>query len=113
MTKAGLKLKKLNRLVLGGGGGKPDYLQKLSVSKPNFARKYSLESSRRDLYNALLCTVLESNPQNQENHGEKRTWSNSGEKWPGEAHLHRSRGIRLGEKIYENKSTVLKAQFFV
>ena len=33
-----------------------------------------------------LCTVLESNPKNQENHGEKRTWSNSGEKWPGEAH---------------------------
>ena len=26
--------------------------------KPNFASKYSLESSRRDLNNALLCTVL-------------------------------------------------------
>ena len=26
--------------------------------KPNFASKYSLESSRRDLYNALLCTVF-------------------------------------------------------
>ena len=25
---------------------------------------YSLESSRRDLHNALLCTVLESNPKN-------------------------------------------------
>ena len=35
---------------------------------------------------APFCTVLESNPKNQENHGEKRTWSNSGEKWPGEAH---------------------------
>ena len=46
-----------------------------AVSKPNFARKYALESSRRDLQNALLCTVLESNPQNQENRGEKRTWS--------------------------------------
>ena len=49
-----------------------------AVSKPNFARKYALESSRRDLHNALLCTVLESNPKNQENHGGKRTWSNPG-----------------------------------
>ena len=30
------------------------------VSKPNFPSKCSLESSRRDLHNALLCTVLES-----------------------------------------------------
>ena len=30
-----------------------------SVSKPNFATKYALESSRRDPHNALLCTVLE------------------------------------------------------
>ena len=29
-----------------------------AVSKPNFERKYSLESSRRDLHNALLCTAL-------------------------------------------------------
>ena len=29
-----------------------------AVSKPNFASKFSLESSRRDLHNALLCTVL-------------------------------------------------------
>ena len=29
-----------------------------AVSKPHFARKYSLESSRRDVHNALLCTVL-------------------------------------------------------
>ena len=29
-----------------------------AVSKPNFASKYALESSRRDLHNALLCTVL-------------------------------------------------------
>ena len=29
-----------------------------AVSKPKFASKYSLESSRRDLHNALLCTVL-------------------------------------------------------
>ena len=28
----------------------------------DFASKYSLESSRRDLHNALLSTVLESNP---------------------------------------------------
>ena len=29
-----------------------------AVLKPNFASKYALESSRRDLHNALLCTVL-------------------------------------------------------
>ena len=29
-----------------------------AVSKPIFASTYSLESSRRDLHNALLCTVL-------------------------------------------------------
>ena len=29
-------------------------------SKPNFASKYSLESSRRDLHNGLLCTVISS-----------------------------------------------------
>ena len=31
-----------------------------AVSKPNFARKYVFESSRRDLHNALLCTSLKS-----------------------------------------------------
>ena len=36
-----------------------------AVSKPNFASRYALESSRRDLQNALLCTVLESNLKNQ------------------------------------------------
>ena len=29
-----------------------------AVSKPNFATKYALESSRRDLQNPLLCNVL-------------------------------------------------------
>ena len=29
-----------------------------AVSKPIFATKYSLESSRRDLQNALICTAL-------------------------------------------------------
>ena len=29
-----------------------------AVSKPNFARKYALEISHRDLHNALFCTVL-------------------------------------------------------
>ena len=29
-----------------------------AVSTPIFASKYSLESSRRDLHNAFLCTVL-------------------------------------------------------
>ena len=28
------------------------------VSKPKFASKYALESSRQDLQNALLCPVL-------------------------------------------------------
>ena len=28
-----------------------------AVSKQNFASKYSLESSRRDLHDGLLCTV--------------------------------------------------------
>ena len=43
-------------LVLGGGGG-----GRPAVSKPNFASKYALESSRRDLrdlHNAFLCTVV-------------------------------------------------------
>ena len=31
-----------------------------AVSTPIFASKYSLESSRRDLHNALLCIALES-----------------------------------------------------
>ena len=35
-----------------------------AVSKPNFASNYSLESSRRDLHNALLCTILESTIEN-------------------------------------------------
>ena len=30
-----------------------------AVSKPNFPTKYALDSSRRDLHNALLCTVLD------------------------------------------------------
>ena len=40
-------------LVLG-------WLAGSAVSKPNFARKYAFESSRRDLHNALLCTTLQS-----------------------------------------------------
>ena len=32
-----------------------------AVSKRNFASKYALESSRRDLHNALLFTALKSN----------------------------------------------------
>ena len=31
-----------------------------AVSKPNFASKYSFESSRRDLHDTLLCTALKS-----------------------------------------------------
>ena len=33
-----------------------------AVSKRNFASKYALENSRRDLQNTILCTVLEANP---------------------------------------------------
>ena len=33
--------------------------QASKVEQPNFASKYSLESSRRDLHNALLCTALQ------------------------------------------------------
>ena len=35
-------------LVLGGGGGRPDYLQK-AVSKPNFANKYAFSSVFQNL----------------------------------------------------------------
>ena len=35
-----------------------------AVSKPKFVSEYALESSRRDLQNALLCTVLESTIEN-------------------------------------------------
>ena len=31
-----------------------------AVSKRNFASNYALESSRRDLHNALVCTALKS-----------------------------------------------------
>ena len=31
-----------------------------AVSKPNFAIKFSFESSRRDLHNTILCTALQS-----------------------------------------------------
>ena len=44
-----------------------------AVLKPNVASKYALESSRRDLHNALLCTVLESNPQKP-----GKTWKEKG-----------------------------------
>ena len=44
-----------------------------AVSTPIFASQYSLESSRRDLHNALLCTALESNPQKP-----GKTWKEKG-----------------------------------
>ena len=34
------------------------FFELVPLTKPTFASKYSLESSRRDLHNALLCTVL-------------------------------------------------------
>ena len=50
-------------------------------------------SSRRDLHNALLCTVLESNPKNEENHRGNR-----------------SRGIRLGEEIYRSLISIFSSK---
>ena len=53
------------RACRGGGGSAAAIGQTLegsfsAVSKPNFARTYAFESSRRDLHNALLCTALKS-----------------------------------------------------
>ena len=42
------------------GGGQTLDVSFSAVSKPNFTGIYSLESSRRDLQNALLCTALQS-----------------------------------------------------
>ena len=47
-----------------------------AVSKPNFARKYALERSRRDLHNALLCTVLQSQFFRQKSPKLFRDWIN-------------------------------------
>ena len=49
-----------------------------AVSKPNFGSRYSLESSSRDLHNALLCTVLESEV---EKHGNAPILESIIEKW--------------------------------
>ena len=72
-----------------GAGKRTTGLVLEAVSKPNFARKYALESSRRDLHNALLRTVLEFEV---EKSGEKRTLA---QKQPLEKmhSLHRSNGI--------------------
>ena len=69
-----------------------------AVSKRSFASKCSLESSRRDLHNALLCTALESNPKKRGKPWGEKNLVQPRENRPGEAPLHRSRGIRLGEK---------------
>ena len=45
-----------------------------AVSKPHFASKYSLESSRRDLHNALLSTVLQSQNFSQKSSSFFRDW---------------------------------------
>ena len=45
-----------------------------AVSTPIFASKYSLESSRRDLHNALLCTVLQSQNFSQKSSTFFRDW---------------------------------------
>ena len=85
-----------------------------AVSKPIFARKYALESSRRDLQNALLRTVLESNdsnPKNQENRGEKRTFSSASK-----PNFARKYALESSRRDLHNAlllCTVLKAQLFV
>ena len=60
-----------------------------AVLKPNSASRYSLESSCRDLHNALLCTALESNPKKR-----GKPW---GGKEPGP--LHRSSISKFQPKI--------------
>ena len=45
-----------------------------AVSTPTFASKYSLESSRRDLHNALLCTVFQSQNFSQKSPTFFREW---------------------------------------
>ena len=47
-----------------------------AVSKPNFASKHSLESSCRDLHNALLCTVFQSQNFSQKLSTFFRDWIN-------------------------------------
>ena len=47
-----------------------------AVSTPIFASKYALESSRRDLHNALLCTVLQSQFFRQKSPKLFRDWIN-------------------------------------
>ena len=45
-----------------------------AVSTPIFASKYSLESSRRDLHKALLCTVLQTQNFSQKSSSFFRDW---------------------------------------
>ena len=45
-----------------------------ALSRPNFARKYAFESSRRYLHNALLCTVLQSQNFSQKSPTFFRDW---------------------------------------
>ena len=76
-----------------------------AVSKPNFARKYSLESSRRDLHTALLCTVLESNPKKRGKPWREKILVQSRENRPGEAH----RQPQLSTQYYPRARTGIKA----
>ena len=55
-----------------------------AVSTPMFASKYSLEGSRRDLHNTLLCTVLESTPLHRSESNLKTMKNASGQRLPGE-----------------------------
>ena len=76
-----------------------------AVSKPNFARKYALESSRRDLHNALLCTVLESNPKKRGKPWGEKILVQSRENRPGEAH----KQPQLATQCYPRARSIIKA----
>ena len=76
-----------------------------AVSKPNFATKYALESSRRDLHNALLCTVLESNPKKRGKPWGEKILVQSRENRPGEAH----RQLQLSTQCYPRARSGIKA----
>merc|ERR1719299_226527 len=71
-----------------------------AVSTPIFASKYALESSRRDLHNALLCTVLESTGENWGKKGlakttpkRKKTRKREANKQRAASYLERCKGV--------------------
>ena len=105
LARSRLRLTALNQpspagaaLLHGSPGGMRQTLQGSfsAVSTPIFASKYSLESSRRDLHNALLCTALESNPKKRGKPWGEKILVQSRENRPGEAH----RQLQLSTQCY-------------